>query len=68
MPFNDSDNDKSSDGLSTTVNSNMESVNCTTGTECKTWETSDDEDQWSEDEAEIPAGVTDTMLTAPERQ
>ena len=44
----------------------MESVNCTTGTECKTWETSDDEDQWSEDEAEIPAGVTDTMLTAPD--
>ena len=44
----------------------MESVNCTTGTECKTWEASDDEDQWSEDEAEIPAGVTDTMLTAPD--
>ena len=42
----------------------MESVNCTTGTECKTWETFDDEDQWSEDEAEIPAGVTDTKLTA----
>ena len=25
-----------------------------------------DEDQWSEDEAEIPAGITDTMLTAPD--
>ena len=24
----------------------------------------DDEDNWSEDEVEIPAGVTDTMLTA----
>jgi hypothetical protein len=28
--------------------------------------TPDDEDQWSEDEAEISAGVTDTMLTAPD--
>lgn len=64
--FNDSDNDDSSEGLSTTVNSNMESVNRTTGTESKTWQTSDDEDQWSEDEAEIPAGVTDTMLTTPD--
>ena len=25
-----------------------------------------DEDQWTEDEVEIPAGVTDTMLTAPD--
>ena len=25
-----------------------------------------DDEQWSEDEAEIPAGVTDTMLTAPD--
>ena len=24
----------------------------------------DDEDEWSEDEVEVPAGVTDTMLTA----
>ncbi len=24
------------------------------------------EDDWSEDEAEIPAGVTDSMLTAPD--
>ena len=24
------------------------------------------DEQWSEDEAEIPAGVTDTMLTAPD--
>jgi len=24
----------------------------------------DDEDEWSEDEIEVPAGVTDTMLTA----
>ena len=28
--------------------------------------TFEDEDQWSEDEAETPAGVTDTMLTAPD--
>ena len=25
-----------------------------------------DEDQWSEDEAEIPTGVTDTLLTSPD--
>ena len=67
IAFNNSDNDESSEGLSATVNSNMETVNCSTGTECdKSQQTSDDEDEWSEDEAEIPAGVTDTMLTAPD--
>ena len=68
IAFNNSDNDESSDGLSATVNSNMETVNCSTGTECdKSQQTSDDEDDWSEDEAEIPAGVTtDTMLIAPD--
>ena len=67
IAFNNSDNDESSEGLSATVNSNMETVNCSTGTECdKSQQTSDDKDDWSEDEAEIPAGVTDTMLTAPD--
>ena len=37
------------------------SINCS-------WrlQTCGDEDHWSEDQAEIPAGVTDTMLTAPD--
>ena len=26
----------------------------------------DDDDKWSEDEAEIPAGVTDILLTSPD--
>ncbi|CAB4033061.1 Hypothetical predicted protein [Paramuricea clavata] len=30
----------------------------------KTGQTPDDEDHWSEDEAQIPPGVTDTMLTS----
>ena len=65
--FNDSDNDESSESLSNTANSNMESLICPTGTECnKSQQTSDDEDHWSEDEAEICAGITDTMLTAPD--
>ena len=29
-------------------------------------ETVDDEDHWSQDESEIPPGVTDTILTAPD--
>ena len=37
------------------------SCNIQTGISCN--EVVDIEDQWSEDEAEIPAGVTDTMLT-----
>ena len=32
----------------------------------KTQQTHDEEDQWSEDEVEIPARVTDTMLRAPD--
>ena len=40
------------------------------GTDCQTQQTSsdntDNEDDWSEDEVEIPTGVTDTMLTAPD--
>ena len=45
---------------------NAESLNC--DTECKTQQSSacDDDEHWSEDEAEIPAGITDTMLTSPD--
>ena len=39
-------------------------MDCNTG--CNTQQTCDEEDRWSEDKAEIPAGVTDTMLTAPD--
>ena len=39
-------------------------------TDCQTQQTSsdntDNEDDWSEDQVEIPAGVTNTMLTAPD--
>ncbi len=49
----------------------LENVDNTTkttnnNTHCTTEQTTDDEDNWSEDEGEIPAGVTDTMLTAPD--
>ena len=44
----------------------METVNCSAGTECDKSQQTSDEDDWSEDEAEISAGVTDTMLTAPD--
>ena len=46
------------------MNSNAESCD----TKCKTQKTSagNDDEHCSEDEAEIPAGVTDTMLTSPD--
>ena len=45
----------------------METVNCTISTEFNNIQhISDDEDHWSEDEAEMPAGVTDSMLTTPD--
>ena len=50
------------------VESNAANKDC--GTDCQTQQTSSDntnnEDDWSEDEVEIPAGVTDTILTAPD--
>ena len=66
MVFDDSDNDQTSEGSENVVNCNAESLNC--DTECKTQKTSacDDDEYWSEDEAEIPAGITDTMLTSPD--
>ena len=51
------------------VESNAADKGCCT-TDCQTKQISsdntDNEDDWSEDEVEIPAGVTDTMLTAPD--
>ena len=38
-------------------------MNTTNNTCTSSSEVIETEDQWSEDEAEIPAGVTDTMLT-----
>ena len=64
MVFDDSDNDQTSEGSENVVGCNAESLNC--NTECKTQQSSacdDDDGHWSEDEAEIPAGITDTMLT-----
>jgi hypothetical protein len=61
LVFDDSDNDE---GSPNTDHCNTESMNCNTN--FKTQEIYDDEDHWSEDEAEIPAGITDTMLTAPD--
>ena len=40
------------------------SGNIETNTNCN--EVPETEDEWNEDEAEIPAGVTDTMLTSPD--
>ena len=61
------DSDEFSESLEN-VESNVVNKNCST--DCQTQQTSsdstDDEDEWSEDEVEIPAGVTDTMLTAPD--
>ncbi|CAB3991245.1 Hypothetical predicted protein, partial [Paramuricea clavata] len=61
MLFDDSDNDQTSEGLENVVDCNVESLNC--DTECKTQQSlaCDDDEHWSEDEAEIPAGITDTM-------
>jgi hypothetical protein len=66
MLFDDSDNDQTSEGLENVVDCNVESLNC--DTECKTQQSSacDDDEHWSEDEAEISAGITDTMLTSPD--
>ncbi|CAB4033998.1 Hypothetical predicted protein, partial [Paramuricea clavata] len=64
--FDDSDNDQTSEGLENVVGCNTESLNC--DTECKAQQSSacDDDEHWSEDKAEIPAGITDTMLTSPD--
>jgi hypothetical protein len=61
--FDDSDNDQTSENV---VDCNAESLNC--DTECKTQQSSacDDDEHWSEDGAEIPAAITDTMLTSPD--
>ena len=66
MLFDDSDNDQTSEGSENVVDCNAESLNC--DTECKTQQSSacDDDEHWSEDEAEIHAGITDTMLTSPD--
>ncbi|CAB4002193.1 Hypothetical predicted protein [Paramuricea clavata] len=67
MVFDDSDNDQTSEGSENVLDCNAESLNC--DTECKTQQSSacdDDDEHWSEDEAEIPAGITDTMLTSPD--
>jgi hypothetical protein len=66
MVFDDSDNDQTSEGSENVVDCNAESLNC--DTECKTQQSSacDDDEHWSEDEAEIPAGITDTILTSPD--
>ncbi len=63
--LNDSDNDQISEGSENVVECNTESMNC--DTDGKTQQTlMCDDDHWSEDEGEIPAGVTDTMLTSPD--
>jgi hypothetical protein len=68
MVFDDSDNDQTSEGSENVVDCNAESLKC--DTECKTQQLSacDDDEHWSEDEAEIPAGITDTMLTSPDNE
>jgi hypothetical protein len=65
MVFDDSDNDQTSECSENVVHCNAES-SC--DTECKTQQTSacDDDEHWSKEEAEIPAGITDTMLTSPD--
>ena len=61
------DSDECSESLEN-VESNAANKDCST--DCQTQQNSsdntDNEDDWSEDEVEIPAGVTDTMLTAPD--
>ena len=66
MVFDHSDNDQTSEVSENVVDCNAESLNC--DTECKTQQSSacHDDEHWSEDEAEIPAGITDTMLTSPD--
>ena len=53
-----------SDEFSDNVESNAANTDC--NTDCQAQQTTDNEDYWSEDEVEIPAGVTDIMLTAPD--
>ena len=53
-----------SDEFSDNVESNAANTDC--NTDCQAQQTTDNEDYWSEGEVEIPAGVTDTMLTAPD--
>ena len=61
------DSDECSERLEN-VESNA--ANKDSSTDCQTQQTrgdnTDNEDDWSEDQVEIPAGVTDTMLTAPD--
>ena len=61
------DSDECSEHL---VNVESNAANKDSSTDCQTRQTSgdntDNEDDWSEDQVEIPAGVTDTMLTAPD--
>ena len=60
------DNDELTEDSPDTIDCNTDNVSCDTYFN-KTQQThDDDEDQWSEDEVEIPAGVTDSMLTAPD--
>ena len=70
ITFNDTWLESTPNVLSTIDDDNMgKNVNDLPDIDCdtnKTQSTFDDEDQWSEDEAEIFAGVTDTMLTAPD--
>ena len=46
------------------IECNTENINCGTYFN-KTQQTHDDKDQWSEDEVEIPAGVTDHYVNSP---
>ena len=60
------DNDGLSDVSENVVDCIEEQVNCNADCTGSSQQITDDEDHWSEDEAEIPAGVTNTMLTAPD--
>ena len=70
ITFNDTWLERTPNVLSTIDDDNMEkNVNDLPDIDCdtnNTQSTFDDKDQWSEDEAEISAGVTDAMLTAPD--
>jgi hypothetical protein len=63
LTVNENDNDQLLEGPEN-IDCNAENMDCNAG--CKTGQTLDDEDHWSEDEAQIPPGVTDTMLTSPD--
>ena len=69
IKFNDTWLESMPNVLLTVDQEHMENnVNDLSDIDCNTDNTQStfDEDQWSEDESEIPAGVTDTMLTAPD--